>query len=144
LPINVVFIGSCTNGRLSDLENAAEILRGRTVKVRTIVVPGSEKVKKEAEEKGLDKVFINAMCEWHSPGCSMCLGMNPDKLIGSERCASTSNRNFKGRQGSPTGRTHLVNPFTAAATAVEGKIADPRKYLHLKKDTKFGIGKIKL
>jgi 3-isopropylmalate/(R)-2-methylmalate dehydratase large subunit len=127
--IDVVFIGSCTNGRLSDLVCAAEILKGKKVSVKTIVVPGSLEVKKEAEALGLDKIFINAGCEWRNAGCSMCLGMNPDRLVGAERSASTSNRNFKGRQGSPTGRTHLMSPYTAAASAIEGKIADPRKYL---------------
>ncbi len=128
IPIDVVFIGSCTNGRISDLKAAAKILKGNKVKVRTLVVAGSEMVKKEAESLGLDKVFIEAGCEWRHPGCSMCLAMNPDKLIGNQRSASTSNRNFKGRQGSPTGRTHLVSPYTAAASAIEGKISDPRKY----------------
>jgi len=127
--VDVVFIGSCTNGRLSDLVQAAQILKGRKVKVRTLVVPGSEEVKKEAEALGLDKVFKSAGCEWRLAGCSMCLAMNPDKLVGNQRSASTSNRNFKGRQGSPTGRTHLMSPYTAAATAIEGVFADPRKYL---------------
>jgi 3-isopropylmalate/(R)-2-methylmalate dehydratase large subunit len=126
--VDVVFIGSCTNGRLSDLKQAAEILKGKKVSVRTLIVPGSEKVKKEAEELGLDKLFIESGAEWRNPGCSMCLAMNPDKLKGQERSASTSNRNFKGRQGSPSGRTHLMSPYTAAATAIEGKITDPRKY----------------
>jgi len=127
--VDVVFIGSCTNGRISDLRAAAQILKGKKVSVRTLVVPGSEQVKKEAEKEGLDKIFKDAGCEWRFAGCSMCLAMNPDKLVGQERSASTSNRNFKGRQGSPTGRTHLMSPYTAAATAIEGKIADPRKYL---------------
>jgi len=127
--VDVVFIGSCTNGRLSDLKLAAEIIKGKKVKVRTMVVSGSEEVKKQAEMLGLDKIFREAGCEWRLPGCSMCLAMNPDKLIGNQRSASTSNRNFKGRQGSPTGRTHLMSPYTAAATAVEGVFADPRKYL---------------
>jgi len=127
--VDVVFIGSCTNGRLSDLKAAAEILKGQKVSVKTLVVPGSEKVKKEAESLGLDKIFLEAGAEWRMPGCSMCLAMNPDKLVGTQRSASTSNRNFKGRQGSPTGRTHLMSPYTAAATAIEGKITDPRKYL---------------
>ncbi len=129
VPVDVVFIGSCTNGRLSDLIAAAEILKGKKVSVRTLIVPGSEKVKKEAEEKGLDKVFKEAGAEWRFSGCSMCLAMNPDKLIGTQRSASTSNRNFKGRQGSPIGRTHLMSPYTAAATALEGKISNPKKYL---------------
>lgn len=128
-PVDVVFIGSCTNGRISDLREAARVLEGRRVKVPTLVVPGSEYVKAEAEEQGLDNIFKAAGAEWRSPGCSMCLAMNPDKLKGYERSASTSNRNFKGRQGSPTGRTHLMSPFTAAATAIEGKITDPRSYI---------------
>ncbi|VVB75430.1 Isopropylmalate/citramalate isomerase large subunit [uncultured archaeon] len=127
--VDVVFIGSCTNGRLSDLKLAAEIIKGKKVKVRTMVVSGSEEVKKQAEVLGLDKIFKDAGCEWRLPGCSMCLAMNPDKLVGNQRSASTSNRNFKGRQGSPNGRTHLMSPYTAAATAVEGVFADPRKYL---------------
>ncbi|MFA5763187.1 MAG: 3-isopropylmalate dehydratase large subunit [archaeon] len=127
--VDVVFIGSCTNGRLSDLQAAAKILDGKKVSVKTLVVPGSERVKREAEELGLDKIFTSAGAEWRNTGCSMCLAMNPDKLVGDQRCASTSNRNFKGRQGSPKGRTHLMSPYTAAATAIEGKIADPRKYL---------------
>jgi 3-isopropylmalate/(R)-2-methylmalate dehydratase large subunit len=127
--VDVVFIGSCTNGRLSDLKAAAEILKGKKVSVKTLVVPGSERVKREAEELGIDKIFLEAGAEWRNTGCSMCLAMNPDKLVGEERCASTSNRNFKGRQGSPKGRTHLMSPYTAAATAIEGKITDPRKYL---------------
>jgi 3-isopropylmalate/(R)-2-methylmalate dehydratase large subunit len=129
LPVDIVFIGSCTNGRLSDLREAAEILKGRKVSIKTLVVPGSEKVKAEAEAEGLDDIFKEAGAEWRNAGCSMCLAMNPDKLVGQQRSASTSNRNFKGRQGSPTGRTHLVSPYTAAATAIEGKFADPRKYL---------------
>lgn len=129
LPVDVVFIGSCTNGRLSDLRNAAEILKGRKVAVKTLVVPGSEVVYSHAEQEGLDKIFKDAGAEWRHPGCSMCLAMNPDRLEGYQRCASTSNRNFKGRQGSMTGRTHLMSPLTAAATAIEGKITDPRKYM---------------
>jgi len=127
--VDVVFIGSCTNGRISDLLAAAKILKGRKVCVRTLVVPGSEAVKREAESAGLDKIFKEAGAEWRNPGCSMCLAMNPDKLVGAQRCASTSNRNFKGRQGSPTGRTHLMSPYMAAATAIDGKIANPEKYL---------------
>jgi 3-isopropylmalate/(R)-2-methylmalate dehydratase large subunit len=127
--VDVVFIGSCTNGRLSDLEAAAKILRGQKVKVKTLIVPGSEAVKAEAESLGLDKVFADAGAEWRMAGCSMCLAMNPDKLVGDQRSASTSNRNFKGRQGSPKGRTHLMSPYTAAATAINGVITDPRKYL---------------
>jgi 3-isopropylmalate/(R)-2-methylmalate dehydratase large subunit len=129
VPVDVVFIGSCTNGRLSDLAAAAQVLKGKKVVVRTLVVPGSESVKKEAEGLGLDKIFVDSGCEWRSPGCSMCLAMNPDKLVGNQRSASTSNRNFKGRQGSPIGRTHLMSPLAAAATALEGKITDPRKFI---------------
>jgi len=128
-PLDIVFIGSCTNGRLSDLEAAAKILTGKRVSVKTLVVPGSEEVKRLAEQKGIDKIFIDAGAEWRYSGCSMCLAMNPDRLEGYQRSASTSNRNFKGRQGSPTGRTHLMSPYTAAASAIEGKIADPRTYL---------------
>ncbi len=129
LPVDVVFIGSCTNGRLSDLEAAASVLEGYNVSVRTLVVPGSELVKYNAEQIGLDEIFTDAGAEWRNPGCSMCLAMNPDKLQGQQRSASTSNRNFKGRQGSPDGRTHLVNPYTAAATAIEGALASPISYL---------------
>lgn len=129
VPVDVAFIGSCTNGRLSDLEAAAEILSGRGVSVRTLIVPGSELIKYLAEEKGLDRIFKEAGAEWRNPGCSMCLAMNPDRLEGYQRSASTSNRNFKGRQGSPKGRTHLMSPYTAAASAIEGKIADPTPYL---------------
>ena len=129
LPVDVVFIGSCTNGRLSDLEAAAEILKGNRVATETLVVPGSEEVKRQAEERGLDRVFIDAGAQWRHPGCSMCLAMNPDKLCGTQRSLSTSNRNFKGRQGSATGRTHLASPYVAAASAIEGKITDPTPYL---------------
>ena len=129
IPVDVVFIGSCTNGRLSDLETAASLLKGRKVSVKTLVVPGSEYIKSKAEKKGLDKIFKDAGAEWRFPGCSMCLAMNPDRLEGKQRSASTSNRNFKGRQGSPNGRTHLMSPLTAAASAIEGKLTDPRKYL---------------
>jgi 3-isopropylmalate/(R)-2-methylmalate dehydratase large subunit len=129
--INVVYIGSCTNGRLTDLRAAASVAKGRKVAtgIRAIVVPGSQKVKILAEQEGLDKVFLDAGFEWREAGCSMCLAMNPDKLKGREICASTSNRNFKGRQGSPTGRTLLMSPEMAAAAAVEGKVVDVRKYL---------------
>ena len=127
-PINVAFIGSCTNGRLSDFEEAAAFLKGKKVAkgVRAIAVPGSQIVERIAIEKGLDKVFKDAGFEWRHAGCSMCLAMNPDKLIGDELCASTSNRNFKGRQGSPTGRTMLMSPVMAAAAAVAGKVVDCR------------------
>jgi len=121
-----VFVGSCTNGRLSDLRVAAEVLRGRRVAdgVRMLVVPGSMEVRRLAEAEGLDKVFTTAGAEWRSAGCSMCLGMNPDTLKPGERSASTSNRNFEGRQGKG-GRTHLVSPAVAAATAVTGRLSAP-------------------
>jgi 3-isopropylmalate/(R)-2-methylmalate dehydratase large subunit len=127
--VDVAFIGSCTNGRFTDLELAAQVLEGQKVSIPTIVVPGSEFVKELCETAGYDKIFKEAGAEWRNPGCSMCLAMNPDRLVGYQRSISTSNRNFKGRQGSPTGRTHLANPATAAASAIEGKIADPMKYL---------------
>ena len=128
-PIDVAFIGSCTNGRISDLEEVATRLNGHKVKegIKAIVVPGSQIVSKIAEEKGLDKSFINAGFEWRNAGCSMCLAMNPDKLVGDQLCASSSNRNFKGRQGSPTGRTMLMSPLMVAAAAISGKIADSRE-----------------
>jgi len=128
-PIDVAFIGSCTNGRLSDLEEVARHLNGHKVKegIHAIVVPGSQIVSQMAVEKGLDKLFIEAGFEWRGAGCSMCLAMNPDKLIGDQLCASSSNRNFKGRQGSPTGRTMLMSPVMVAAAAVTGKVTDARK-----------------
>ena len=124
--VDTVFIGSCTNGRIEDLRVAAEILRGRTVKdgMRLMVVPGSARVRLQAESEGLDQVFVEAGGEWRGAGCSMCLGMNPDKLTPGERSASTSNRNFEGRQG-PGGRTHLVSPAVAASTAVTGHLSSP-------------------
>jgi 3-isopropylmalate/(R)-2-methylmalate dehydratase large subunit len=123
---DTVFIGSCTNSRIGDLREAAEILRGRKVRegLRAMVVPGSMLVKAQAEREGLDQVFVAAGFEWRDAGCSMCLGMNPDQLAPGERCASTSNRNFEGRQGKG-GRTHLVSPAVAAATAVAGHFATP-------------------
>ena len=126
IAVDAVFIGSCTNGRIEDLRAAAGILRGRSVKdgVRVLVVPGSMQVKAQAESEGLDAVFTAAGAEWRSAGCSMCLGMNPDTLSAGERCASTSNRNFEGRQGAG-GRTHLVSPAVAAATAVTGRLSSP-------------------
>lgn len=128
IPVDKVFIGSCTNARIEDMRAAADIARGRKVApgVTALVVPGSGLVKRQAEEEGLDRVFRDAGFQWRLPGCSMCLGMNPDKLRPGERCASTSNRNFEGRQG-PGGRTHLVSPATAAASAVMGRIADVRE-----------------
>jgi len=126
IAVDTVFLGSCTNGRIEDLRAAAEVLRGRHVAngLRMLVVPGSMRVKAQAEAEGLDKVFAEAGAEWRHAGCSMCLGMNPDKLTPGERSASTSNRNFEGRQG-PGGRTHLVSPLVAAATAVAGRLAAP-------------------
>ena len=128
--VDVVFIGSCTNSRIEDLRTAADIVRGRAVApgVRAMVVPGSGLVKAQAEEEGLDEVFRAAGFDWREPGCSMCLGMNPDRLAPGERCASTSNRNFEGRQGRG-GRTHLMSPAMAAAAALAGHIADVRDYL---------------
>jgi 3-isopropylmalate/(R)-2-methylmalate dehydratase large subunit len=126
--IDRVFLGSCTNGRLEDLRAAADIVRGRKVAdgVRAMVVPGSMLVKAQAEREGLDSVFRDAGFEWRSAGCSMCLGMNPDILAPGERCASTSNRNFEGRQGRG-GRTHLLSPAMAAAAAVTGHLTDVRE-----------------
>ncbi len=131
VPIQVAFIGSCTNSRMSDLREAARVARGRKVAegVRALVVPGSEEVKKQAEAEGLDQVFRDAGFQWREPGCSMCLAMNPDQLVGREMCASSSNRNFKGRQGSPTGRTLLMSPAMVAAAAIEGRVADVRRML---------------
>jgi len=130
-PIEVAFIGSCTNGRISDLREAARVAKTGKVKpgVRTYVVPGSQAVARQAEEEGLDEIFRAAGFDWREPGCSMCLAMNPDKLQGRERCASSSNRNFKGRQGSPTGRTLLMSPAMVAAAALHGKVVDVREVL---------------
>jgi len=128
LKIDVVFIGSCTNGRIEDIRAAAAVAKGRHVAagVQALVVPGSGQVKKQAEDEGLDRILLEAGFEWRDPCCSMCLGMNPDKLTPGQRCASTSNRNFEGRQG-PGGRTHLVSPAMAAAAAVTGRLADVRQ-----------------
>ena len=128
IAVDVVFIGSCTNGRIEDLREAASVVQGKSVSdsVRAMVVPGSGPVKVQAEEEGLDKLFIEAGFEWRDPGCSMCLGMNPDTLLPGERAASTSNRNFEGRQGAG-GRTHLVSPTMAAAAAVKGHFVDIRE-----------------
>jgi 3-isopropylmalate/(R)-2-methylmalate dehydratase large subunit len=130
-PVQVVFVGSCTNGRLSDLELAARLLKGRKVAhgVRMLVVPGSQQVKREAEALGLAKIFTDAGAEWRESGCSMCIGMNGDTVAKGEYSVSTSNRNFEGRQGAGA-RTLLASPATAAATAVAGRIADPRELLH--------------
>ena len=126
ISVDTVFVGSCTNGRIEDLRAVAEILDGRTVAegVRMLVVPGSMRVRAQADEEGLGEIFTTAGAEWRQAGCSMCLGMNPDQLAPGERCASTSNRNFEGRQGKG-GRTHLVSPAVAAATAVRGTLSSP-------------------
>jgi 3-isopropylmalate/(R)-2-methylmalate dehydratase large subunit len=129
IKIDRVFIGSCTNSRLEDLIMAAQIVKGKKVApwVRAMVVPGSQIVKYQAERLGIDKIFKEAGFEWRNSGCSMCLGMNPDILSPGERCVSTSNRNFEGRQGRG-GRTHLASPLVAAASAIKGYIADPREF----------------
>jgi 3-isopropylmalate/(R)-2-methylmalate dehydratase large subunit len=129
VPVDRVFIGSCTNSRLEDLRAAARVAKGHRVnaKVRAMVVPGSQAVKHAAEQEGLHKIFVDAGFEWRESGCSMCLGMNPDILQPGERCASTSNRNFEGRQGRG-GRTHLVSPMMAAAAAIEGHFTDIRNW----------------
>ena len=129
IKLDRVFIGSCTNGRIEDLRAAAKIAEGRTVNphVNAMIVPGSGIVKAQAEAEGLDKIFVKAGFEWREPGCSMCLAMNPDKLKPEERCASTSNRNFEGRQGFK-GRTHLVSPAMAAAAAIAGHFVDIRDW----------------
>ena len=126
--VDVIFIGSCTNGRIEDIRAAAQVAKGRKVAdgVQALVVPGSGQVKKQAEQEGLDRILLEAGFEWRDPCCSMCLGMNPDKLTPGQRCASTSNRNFEGRQGIG-GRTHLVSPAMAAAAAVTGRFADVRQ-----------------
>jgi 3-isopropylmalate/(R)-2-methylmalate dehydratase large subunit len=128
IPIDVVFIGSCTNSRIEDLRVAASLAQGHRVAegVRALVVPGSHRVKRQAEAEGLDQIFLDAGFEWREPGCSMCLGMNPDQLGAEKRCASTSNRNFEGRQGRG-GRTHLVSPAIAAASAIMGRFASPEE-----------------
>jgi 3-isopropylmalate/(R)-2-methylmalate dehydratase large subunit len=130
-PVNVVFIGSCTNGRLSDLRGAAELLRGRKIAsgVRVLIVPGSQQVKKAAEREGLDRVFIDAGAEWRESGCSMCIAMNGDSVAPGQYAISTSNRNFEGRQG-PGARTLLASPLTAAASAIRGRVTDPREFLN--------------
>jgi 3-isopropylmalate/(R)-2-methylmalate dehydratase large subunit len=129
LKVDVVFIGSCTNSRIEDIRAAAAIAKGRKVAegVRAMVVPGSGLVKAQAEQEGLDRVLKEAGFEWREAGCSMCLGMNPDKLTPGQRCASTSNRNFEGRQG-PGGRTHLLSPAMAAAAALAGHLTDVREW----------------
>ncbi len=139
IAIDRVFIGSCTNGRIEDLRAAAAIASGRKVseRVNAMVVPGSGLVKAQAEAEGLDKIFLAAGFEWREPGCSMCLAMNPDKLAPGERCASTSNRNFEGRQGY-RGRTHLVSPAMAAAAAIAGRFVDVRD-VALKRDQPLAL-----
>jgi 3-isopropylmalate/(R)-2-methylmalate dehydratase large subunit len=129
IKLDRVFIGSCTNGRIEDLREVARIVNGRHINenIRAMIVPGSGLVKAQAEAEGLDQIFKNAGFEWREPGCSMCLGMNPDKLDAGERCASTSNRNFEGRQG-VGGRTHLVSPAMAAAAAIAGHFVDVRTW----------------
>ena len=142
VPVDVCFIGSCTNGRLSDLRAAADVARGRQVAagIKAFVVPGSEQVAKAAEAEGLDAVFRAAGFEWRDPGCSMCLAMNPDRLEGRQISASSSNRNFKGRQGSASGRTLLMSPAMVAAAAVNGRVTDVRtsvSYTHLTLPTRL-------
>ncbi|HEY3968694.1 MAG TPA: 3-isopropylmalate dehydratase large subunit [Planctomycetaceae bacterium] len=129
--IDVAFIGSCTNSRISDLREAAKVAKGHKVaaSVRALVVPGSQQVLEQAEQEGLNEIFTAAGFEWRAAGCSMCLAMNPDKLVGREICASSSNRNFKGRQGSPTGRTLLMSPAMVAAAAINGAVADVREMM---------------
>ena len=122
IEIDRVFIGSCTNGRIEDLREVAKVVEGKKVIVNSMIVPGSGLVKQQAEQEGIDKILIDAGFDWREPGCSMCLAMNPDQLKPKERCASTSNRNFEGRQGRE-GRTHLVSPAVAAATALKGKLS---------------------
>lgn len=139
VPVQHVFIGSCTNGRIEDLRLAAALVEGRRVAshVRALVVPGSKQVKQQAEEEGLDKIFQAAGFEWREPGCSMCLGMNPDLVPAGERCASTSNRNFEGRQGRQA-RTHLVSPAMAAAAAIAGEFVDVREWMQGKELNRVG------
>ena len=129
LPVDVVFIGSCTNGRISDFRAVAPLLKGRHIApgIKALAVPGSQMTARQCEQEGIAQIFRDAGFEWRLAGCSMCLAMNPDKLEGSQICASTSNRNFKGRQGSPTGRTLLMSPLMAAATAITGCVSDPRE-----------------
>lgn len=129
LPVDVAFIGSCTNGRISDFRAVAPLIAGRRVApgVKALAVPGSQMTARQCEEEGIAQIFRDAGFEWRLPGCSMCLAMNPDRLMGDQICASTSNRNFKGRQGSPTGRTLLMSPLMAAAAALTGRVSDPRE-----------------
>jgi 3-isopropylmalate/(R)-2-methylmalate dehydratase large subunit len=129
--VDVCFVGSCTNGRISDLREAARVATGKHVAsgVKAFIVPGSERVKQQAEAEGLDKIFTTAGFEWREAGCSMCLAMNPDKLVGQQISASSSNRNFKGRQGSASGRTLLMSPAMVVAAAINGKVTDVREML---------------
>ncbi len=129
MKVDVAFIGSCTNSRLSDLREAARVVKGHHIAphVKGLVVPGSVAVRVAAEREGLDEIFRAAGFEWRGAGCSMCLGMNPDRLEGDQVCASSSNRNFKGRQGSPTGRTLLMSPAMVAAAAIAGAVTDIRE-----------------
>jgi 3-isopropylmalate/(R)-2-methylmalate dehydratase large subunit len=129
-PVNVVFLGSCTNARISDLRSAAGVLRGRHIArgLTMLVVPGSQQIKRQAEAEGLDRVFRDAGAEWRESGCSMCLGMNGDTVARGEYAVSTSNRNFEGRQGAGA-RTLLASPLTAAASAVRGRVTDPRELM---------------
>ena len=129
IPIDVAFVGSCTNARLSDLHEAARVAQGGRVAdgVKALVVPGSQRIRAEAEAAGLHEIFREAGFEWREAGCSMCLAMNPDKLQGNQICASSSNRNFKGRQGSPTGRTLLMSPAMVVAAALAGEVTDVRR-----------------
>jgi len=131
-PVDVCFIGSCTNGRISDLRVAANVLKDKKVSknIKAFVVPGSEKVAIAAKKEGLDKIFKDSGFQWREPGCSMCLAMNSDKLIGNQVSASSSNRNFKGRQGSPNGRTLLMSPAMVAAAAINGKVSDVREFIN--------------
>jgi 3-isopropylmalate/(R)-2-methylmalate dehydratase large subunit len=131
VPVNNVFLGSCTNGRLSDLRNAARVLRGHKLAkgVKMLVVPGSQNVKRAAEAEGLDRIFLDAGAEWRESGCSMCLGMNGDLVPAGQYSISTSNRNFEGRQGIGA-RTLLASPETAAASAIRGRVTDPREFTH--------------
>lgn len=133
LPVQVCFIGSCTNGRISDFREVAALIKGRHVSpgVRALAVPGSQMTAKQCEDEGIADIFREAGFEWRLPGCSMCLAMNPDKLQGDQICASSSNRNFKGRQGSPTGRTLLMSPVMVAAAALTGKVSDAREVFSL-------------
>ena len=133
LPVQVCFVGSCTNGRISDFREVAALIKGRHVApgIRALAVPGSQMTARQCEEEGIADIFREAGFEWRLAGCSMCLAMNPDKLQGDQLCASSSNRNFKGRQGSPTGRTLLMSPAMVAAAALTGKVSDAREVFSL-------------